>query len=255
MSEATTPEEPQSEAPEKKSGGGLKLLGGVVGLIGVGASLALMAVPSKEQDHPFKGPYYLPLFEEEFVSNVADDHFTRFLKTSPAVEAFAYDETYTTQRAGDLLYQSWLQNDLGMLLRSMSLEEVYGGTEGQLFAQRVRRTVEPILFPVHIGTTLAHLDRDEESGLRPGDSYRRATFRGRFHDHVLKVDAVGSTLQLDEGEPVPFSGDEVDLFVPDQTGEGIYVDVSTIEPDVVGEVPVGIHGRVRQVFLTQNIAQ
>ena len=152
-----------------------------------------MAVPSKEQDHPFKGPYYLPLFEEEFVSNVADDHFTRFLKTSPAVEAFAYDETYTTQRAGDLLYQSWLQNDLGMLLRSMSLEEVYGGTEGQLFAQRVRRTVEPILFPVHIGSTIAHLDRDEESGLRPGDSYRRATFRGRFHDHVLKVDASGTS--------------------------------------------------------------
>ena len=144
MSEATTPEEPQSEAPEKKSGGGLKLLGGVVGLIGVGASLALMAVPSKEQDHPFKGPYYLPLFEEEFVSNVADDHFTRFLKTSPAVEAFAYDETYTTQRAGDLLYQSWLQNDLGMLLRSMSLEEVYGGTEGQLFAlDRLANDVDP----------------------------------------------------------------------------------------------------------------
>ena len=66
---------------------------------------------------------------------------------------------------------------------------------------------------------------------------------------------MGSTLQLDEGEPVPFSGDEVDLFVPDQTGEGIYVDVSTIEPDFVGEISVGIHGRVRQVFLTQNIAQ
>ena len=51
------------------------------------------------------------------------------------------------------------------------------------------------------------------------------------------------------------SGAEVDLFVPDQTGEGIFVDVSTVERDFVGEVKVGVHGRIRQVFLTQNIAQ
>lgn len=255
MSDAKTPEEIPAEATESKPKGGLKLLGGVVGLIGAGAALALMAVPGQEKEHHFKGPYHLPLFEEEFVSNVADNHFTRFLKTSPEVECFAYDDSYTAARSADLLYRSWLQNDLGMLLRSMSLDEVYGGTEGDLFAQRVRRTCEPILFPVHIGATSNPLDRDEESGLRPGDSYREATFRGRFHDHTLKVDAPSHTLQLDDGEPVPFSGDEVDLFVPDQTGEGIFVDVSTVERDFVGEVKVGVHGRVRQVFLTQNIAQ
>lgn len=250
-------QEAVEETPEKtkKPKDGIKLLGGIVALIGVGGALAVMAIPSKEGPKHFEGPFHLPLFESEFVSNVADNHFTRFLKTSPEVEYFAYGADYALNRSLDPLFKSWLANDLGTLLRSQHLDEVYGGVEGSEFTERVRRTAEPILFPVHIGETVNPLDRDVESGLRPGDSYRHSTFRGQYHDHTLKVDGTGRTLQLDEGELVPFNGTELDLFVADQTGEGIFVDVTQVEDEFVGEIHVGVHGRVRQVFMTQNIAQ
>ena len=115
--------------------------------------------------------------------------------------------------------------------------------------------LDPILFPVHIGATGLPLDRDEASGLRPGVSFDEATFRGRFHDHLLKVDAVAQTLQIDDGPVFEFEGDEEDLELHTAAGRTVYVDVTEIVGDFQGEVKVGVHGRIRQLFASDLIAQ
>lgn len=240
--------------PKDKSG--IKLLGSILGLIGAGGAIAVLAVPSADtRGMHFEGPFHLALFEGDFVANVSDNQFTRFVKTSPEIEYDAYSSSYALARLEDPLFGALLQDSLGALLSSKSVDDIWGATERTIFRAEVLHATERILFIAHLGNTRHPLSFHEESGLRPGLSYANATFRGRFHDHTMIVSASAKTLQLDGGEPVPFEGTEEDLFVEDQTGEGVYVDVSQIHDDFNGEISVGVHGRIRQVFLTQHVAQ
>ena len=269
MADATTEEpevDPELESAEgsgegsddapKKDKGPIKLLGGVIGLIAAGGALAFMALPSKPEVAPkFTGPFHHQLFEEQFISNVKDNNFTRFIKTNPQVEYFAYDEAYIKNRVTDPGYTALLQHVFGGLASRQNLDEIYGGTMRDQFAEEIRLSVNSILFPVHIGETSLPLDTDGESGLRPGNSYRHTTFSGRFEDHLLKVDAKAKTMQIDEGPQTTFIGNEEDLPVMDVTGEVLYLDVSNLNSGFVGEVQIGAHGRIRQVFLSSHIAQ
>lgn len=248
--------EGNSEDAPKKDKGPLKLLGGVIGLIATGGALAFMALPGKPGPPPkFTGPFHHSLFEAEFVSNVEDNNFTRFIKTNPYIEYFAYDESYLSSRVRDEGYTALLHHEFGGLISNSKLDQIYSGTMRDQFAEEIRTKINPILFPVHIGDTTLPLEADGASGLRPGNSYRRATFTGRFEDHVLKIDAMAKTMQIDDGPQSLFAGDEEDLAVMDLTGEVIYIDVTQLNEGFQGEIQLGTHGRIRQVFLKEHLAQ
>lgn len=244
----------EEEAP-KKDKGPIKLLGGVVGLIAAGGALAFMALPSKPAPPAkFAGPYHHQLFETDFVSNVEDNNFTRFIKTNPQVEYFAYDEAYLATRVTDPGYQALLNHVFGTLVSKQDMTAVQG-SERDIFAEHIRESINTVLFPVHIGETNLPLDMDEASGLLPGNSYRHSNFSGRFEDHVLKVDSMAKTISIDDGPASTFVGTEEDLPVMDVTGEVLYVDVTNLADGFQGEVQVGTHGRIRQVFLASHLAQ
>ena len=75
----------------------------------------------------------------------------------------------------------------------------------------------------------------------------KSTFRGRFHDHVLHVDAVNKTLKLGDGDETTFNGSEEDLVIYSVDGRSLYLDVTQIEPEFVGEIQVGVMGIAREV--------
>lgn len=248
--------ETDGEEKPKKDRGPLKMLGAVLALVGVGGGLAMMAIPSKPEENPtLQGPLHDKLFEDQVVSNTTDANFTRFIKTDPQIEYFAYDPLYVDGRDEDPLFRAWISSELNALISSQGLDLIYNGTNRERFAQMVREVLTPSVFPVHLGNTKLPLQVDEDSGIRPGDSYRQATFRGRFYDHVLKIDAPQKTLQIDEGPVTVFEGDEIDLEIRSPSGETMYVDLSELKPEFVGEIRIGVHGRIRQVFLTSHIAQ
>ena len=137
-----------------------------------------------------------------------------------------------------------------------TLDEVMAGTNRETFAAELESVAEPILFPVHIGPTVTPFEEDPESGLRVGDSQERhGTFRGPFYEHVLKVDATKRTIQLDEGPVQEFGGPEFDLLLETEGGDKLYVDVSGLRDEFVGEVRVGVMGRIRRLFTGDIIAQ
>lgn len=245
--------------PEDRSKGSakgpLKMIGGIALIVGLGAAAAVMAVPSKRASDRFQGPFHCSLFEEKFSSNTRDNDQRRFLQTLLDCMYFAYDEGYMRKRTSDPLYRPILRDAVGRVISDKTLDEASSGPAREIFLAELRDVLDPILFPVHIGATKLPLDRDEVTGLRPGISFDESTFRGRFHDHVLHVDAKAGTLRIDDGPEIRFDGSEEDLEVTDGKGATLHVDVTEIEPGFQGEVEVGVHGRIRQLFATDLIAQ
>lgn len=241
-------EEQQGEAKPHKNRAPFKLLLGVVLLVSTGGALALMAIPAKRVEHKFGGPFFAQLLEEIVVST-PDGNGTRYLKFRADAEYAAYEGTYLEARVADPFYTSYLKSKAELIASSRSLIQSAIGAEREAFAVTLRSELEPIVFPVHIGETLKPLDADKLSGLRPGVSHHTATFRGRFHDWTLHVDSHARILRLGEGTEVTFQGDEDDIQVRSQIGDTIYVDVTHIDPGFVGEVKIGVHGKLRNVLL------
>jgi hypothetical protein len=69
------------------------------------------------------------------------------------------------------------------------------------------------------------------------------------------VDGPARTVQINDGPLVTFVGNEEDLQVLSAAGESIYLDVTEFDEDFQGELELGVHGRIRQVFNTQHLAQ
>ncbi|MEM9382251.1 MAG: hypothetical protein AAGB93_20010 [Planctomycetota bacterium] len=249
--------EGSADGKKKSSKGSLKLLGGVVALIATGTILAVMATPSKAVRKVYEGPAMHTFFADgEIVGNPLDDNYSRYLKFRPSCQYEAYDLAYPSTRSADEHYETLLRESLQHTISTFSIDEVMGGTNRDTFAAELEEVAEPILFPVHVGLTASPYDLDPESGLRVGDSQdRKGTFRGPFHDHVLKVDAGKKTLQFGEGPEVQFGGGEYDLLVEDENGRTIYVDLSRLKEDFVGEVNVGVMGRIKRLFTGDIIAQ
>lgn len=237
----------QAEEP-RKNRGPLKLLLGVVLLVATGGALAVMAVPAKEKEHKFEGPFFGKLLEEVVVST-SDNSATRYLKFTVDAEYAAYQQAYFTARSDDPFYASYLEAEAQQVASARTIDQTAIGPEREQFAAALRVALEPIVFPVHIGKTVNPLDPDQASGLRPGVSHHAATFRGRFHRHVLRVDASAGVLQLDDGPEISFHGDEDDLEVRSALGQTVYLDVTHLEPEFQGELKVGVHGKLRTIIL------
>jgi flagellar basal body-associated protein FliL len=257
--EEEKPEEGQGaegEGGEKASAkGSLKLVGAIFVLIALGGAAALMSIPSKEEKPRFQGPFHFSLFEEKFSSNTKDNNQRRFLQALLDCMYFSYEEGYLAARTADPLYTPILRDTVGRVISDKTLDEAASGPAREAFLAELRDVLDPILFPAHIGATALPLERDVGSGLRPGISFRRSTFRGRFHDHVLHVDGQAKTLQIDEGPTTSFDGHEEDVGVVSDSGDVLYVDVSELFEDFQGDVRLGVHGRIRQVFASDLIAQ
>lgn len=245
------------EGGEKKSKGNVKLLGGVIGLIGAGTMLAVIAMPKTTKAPSYVGPsmhVFLP--DADMVGNPLDDNFSRYIKFKPSCSYMAYDIAYPESRRLDPHYETILKQAMQFTISQYRIDEVMAGANRDAFAAALKDVAEPILFPVHLGPTASPYDPDEESGLRLGDSQDRdGTFRGPFHDHVLKVNAPKKTIQLDDGPEVNFNGGEYDLLIEAEDGSKLYVDVINLDKEFEGEVNVGIMGRIRRMFTGDIIAQ
>ncbi|QDV04985.1 hypothetical protein Poly30_04800 [Planctomycetes bacterium Poly30] len=249
--------EPGEGDEQKKSKGPLKLLGGIVGLIGAGTILAVMAKPSVEEVPKFVGPAMHTFFlEGEIVGNTRDDNYSRYLKFSPSCSYFAYDLGYPESRRADEHYETLLRETMQFLVSQYLMDEVMGAAARESFSAALEEITEPILFPVHLGETSTPYEMDPKSGLRIGDSQeRKGTFRGGFYEHTLHVNQPERTIQLDEGPELKFGGDEYDLLVEAGDGTKLYVDVSALEEGFEGDVHVGVKGRIRRMFTGDIIAQ
>ena len=240
-----------SEAENKpsKSRGPLKLLLGVVLLVATGGALATMAIPSKPVEFKLGGPYFARLLDKDIVVSTPDGNATRYLKFRVDCEFASYDETYVTTRAADPFFVPYLHSEAQTIASARTLDKSVIGAERAEFCAALRSGLEPIVFPIHVGETINPLDADPASGLRPGVSHHQASFRGRFHDWTMKVDGPARTLQLGEGNPVTFAGNEDDLEVRCQLGDTIYVDVTHLDPEFSGDLKVGVHGKLRNILL------
>ena len=253
--EAKTEEGAEAGKP-KKNKGPIKLVGALVGVVGLGAALAVMAIPSGPKETPkFQGPFFHQIFKQEKTSNTSDNNYKRYIKANPQVEFFAYDPNYMINRDLDPLYLAWLDDSFGTLMAGKKLDEIFDSSARERFSQEIRHAIEPALFPVHVGESASPLDPDPASGVRPGDSYRQNTFSGKFWEHKLLISNENKTIAIDDGEPVPFQGNELDLKVTAPSGEYVYLDVTGMNPEFNGEVFLGVQGRIRQVFIKDYLAQ
>jgi len=259
------PEEPEESSEEavgegedtpKKSKKPLFLGGGIVGLIGLAFILAQMAVPKgSDKAPPFDGPFVIAVVEGDVQVNLAKGGGKHFLVLQFQAEYDAYDEAYAAARVVDPLYQAKLNDALIRLGRKKSKVDLDDQVGEEVFTAEIRDAVGPLIFPLHVGNEQSHRIAHEKSGLRPGRSAVRSTMRGGFKAHSLHVDAPNKTVRLDEGPVTSFQGTEADLIVEDARGQCIYLDVSELVPEFVGEIGVGTFGRVEKILFSRLLVQ
>ena len=249
-----------SAAQAKKGSKSVLLGGGVAGLIALAWALSLVAVPSgghhNEPAHHIAGPFMADVSPSAgFQVNLAGDGGKHYLSLKLNVEVDAFEEAYASARTAQPLYQAKLTDAVLRTASQKTKGELDNTVGREVFRDELRMALDPVLFPVHVGDELAPDGMHEASGVRFGRSIWKSTMRGLFYEHALFVDAARKSVRLDDGKDVTFQGDETALFVSDAHGKGVYVDLSGLHGDFVGEVPIGTFGRVRNVywdtFLTQ----
>lgn len=226
--------------------------GSALCLLAVAFTLAVLAVPRK-LEHTLAGPFVAPLTPQKVQVNLSDGR--SFLVLNVNVLYDAPSPEYFEARTRDAVCGAQVRDTLVALGSAKSRADVSDPALKPLFLEELRRAIEPLLFPVHIGATDAPQETDRASGLRPGLSSAAGTFRGVFGEHVLAVDAPSRTAQLDGGPQARFDGDEEDLIVTAPDGSTLHVDVSRLERGWRGEVAIGVRGRVRRMLLDELLIQ
>ncbi|MBL8858710.1 MAG: flagellar basal body-associated FliL family protein [Planctomycetes bacterium] len=258
-----------AEAP-KKSKKGLMFGGGGALVVILGALAATMAKPEKKVErHLLRGPFVSNLSKNEITVNLAGEGSKRYLVMELNVEYFAYEESYVTARlgtgavkgdaagapSGDPLYLAMLQDALLKIAARKTRDQVTDQVQIDTFLEEVRVAVDPLLFPVCVGDSHGQTMPDTVSGLRVGESIATATFRGMLHDHEIVVNALEKTVRLDDGPAVGYQGTERDLRVENPQKEYVFLDVTTLKPEFVGKVPIGLAGKVRQIYRKKFLVQ
>lgn len=260
MSDKKTTEKTEGETP-KKSKAGLFAAVGLLLACGLGAVVATMAIPKPPEPEPvLQGPFVSKLSKKDITVNLAGEGSRRYLVMSLNAEYFAYDQSYVDARLGgsgaeDPLYTAMLKDALLKLAATRTRDQVVDLALMDAFLEDVRVAVDPILFPVCVGDSHSQAAADSESGLKVGESIMRASLTGFLHQHKLKVDAVKKTLQLDNGQSVPFQGRERDLRVENEERKSVYIDVTGLKAEYVGELPIGVPGQVRRIYREQFLVQ
>lgn len=251
------------EAAPKKSKLPLLAGGGAVALLALAYVFASMAVPKKRVVPQLQGPYVAKLSNSELQVNLAGEGSKRYLVMSLTAEYVAYDEAFVKSRTGaggkpgeeDPQYAAMLTDSLLRIASTRTREEVTDPVLIDALLEEIREEIDPVLFPVVIGEAKTATEADHESGLKPGESIHMATMRGLLHQHRLLLDAHSQTIQLDAGPTVRYRGDERDLSVVDQDGRTVYLDMTGVQKDFVGDVAVGAPGKLRRVLREKLLVQ
>ncbi len=238
--------DPAAAAKKQK----LVMGGGAVAVLSLAFVAALMAVPKPTVKPPLLGPFVAPLSPNKLQVNLNDGRSYLVLNLNVKFEAYAAD--YLTTRTSDPVCNAEVRDQLVAISSAKSRQEVSDKVLKPVYLEEIRHAVEPLLFPVHIGAGAKAGDADPKSGLKPGVG--ASSFRGLFEDHLLKVDGQQKTIALDDGEPVSFEGSERDLAVASGAGT-VFVDISGLKPEFVGEVKVGVKGCVKRVLWEEVLIQ
>lgn len=242
-------------------------IAGLVIACASGATLAVAAMPKKAAPTPtLDGPFVAALAKASVQVNLAGENGKRYLVLGLNAEYFAYDESYTTARLGgddghggvaapDPLYTAMLTDSLLRIAGGKTREQVEDPVQMEAFLMEIRAAVEPLLFPLCVGDSHALQMPDSHSGLRVGESVMDSTLRGLLHEHFLQLDVAKKTVRLDDGPETTFLGDERDLRITGTNGEVVYLNVSALEPEFAGKVPIGVAGRVRRIYREQVLVQ
>ena len=196
--------------------------------------------------------------EDTLQVNLATPEGNTYMLMKLNAEFDAYDPGYFEVRnAADegAHFNSLIRHRLISMGETKSKAMVQSSESKDAFLLEIRDGLDPILFPVHIGDTTNPYAADTLSGLKPGDSTIRANLRGRYEDHILHVDGPAKTLRLDEGESTGYNGNEIDLMVTNQDGKFIYLNVTEAIPEFVGEIKVGVKGRIRKILKETFLVQ
>lgn len=237
-------------APNKKK----KFLfigGGALGLVAAAMMAALSAVPKKEEYKTFEGMFVAPLSTDKVTTNLASGRQKNFCVFRAEAYFEAYDQQYALARVADPVYLA-LMKDVVLRISSRRTEvELNSDVGNAAFREDLRQSIDPLLFPVHIGDTHSLGEIDKVSGLRMGISGIRSNFRGSLYDGKLVIEDSPNTIRLGRGRPIEFEGDEKDLRVEDENGRYVFVDVSAMTEHFTGTVKVGVHGRIREILFTE----
>lgn len=248
-------EEVEGEETPKKSKKGLILIGAALLLAGAGYFGATMGVPSEEPIPQYEGPFVVALSKDNIQVNLSSTERTVYLLMKLNAEFDAYTAGELEGRLEDPLFLAILQDRLLKLSSTKTPTMVASSDSQDAFMVEIRDAIDPICFPVHFGDSASPFAADSASGAKPGDSTLNSSLRGRWYDHSLHIDAPNHTLKLDEGEEVAYVGDEVDLAVTNSEGHFIFVNTTGIKPDFVGDVNVGVKGRLRRILREYFITQ
>jgi hypothetical protein len=266
--EGDKPAEAAAPKPKKT----MMLVGGSAFLATVlGVLAATMAVPVKKPEPRLEGPFIAKLSSSDIQVNLAGEGSKRYLVCALQAEYHTYDESYVSARIGgggakgggehsggateDPLYAAMLKDALIGVAATKTRDEVTNPVLVESFLEEVRKAIDPVLFPVCIGDAKSMQASDSLSGLRTGESNMQASLRGLLYEHALHVDGPRRTLRLDNGPVVQFEGREHDLRVVDGDDKDIYVDVSALKPGFLGDIHVGVAGKVRRIYRDSFLVQ
>lgn len=243
-------EEGTAEGSPKKNK--LMLFGGsTIAVIAAAFITATLAAPAKKEYKVFEGPWITPLTPQKIQVNLKGEDRVRFQVFVAEAYFEAYEQQYALDRAVDPAYVALVKDMVVRVSSRRTVEEINSEVGRTAFREDMRQSIDPLLFPVHVGKTATPSELDPRSGLKVGTSSIRSNFRIPLYDGVLHVDEPGKTIRLGRGQPVPFDGTEKDLRVEDEHGRYVFLDVSRLESGFRGEVPIGVHGRIREILLTE----
>ncbi len=242
----------------KRSKRGLILTSSILCVIATAATTAFLGVPTETSwDY---SRFVVPLKAEPFEVNLADEGRRRYLVMDLIVDVRSYDEEATRAWVADPICVSYLDHAVNSVGSAATMDEVYDitgpdGMQGKLFMEQIRKSVERVLFSVQCGDAPNPMTKDSLSGLAPGISNRKATLRGPLSEHSIQLDCISHTIQFDDGEVCTFDGTEDDFHLTNAAGDSIYVDLTGVELDFIGSVPVGVSGRILSVLKRKFVVQ
>jgi hypothetical protein len=220
------------------------------------AFLASMAMSPKPLEYKvFGGDYVTPVSSGDITTNLRGSGSKRFVSLKMNANYEAYDEAYVAARITDPVYSARITDAVLEASSRRTVEEISEGALREVFREELRRAIEPILFPVHIGMSPTPAGSDPLSGIGPGDSIYNSTLRTPLYDGKLFVDAPAGTLRLGDGPEYRITGKEHDLRLEDGRGDYVYLDVTELAPNFRGQVLIGTHGRVRELFFENYTIQ
>jgi hypothetical protein len=242
----------------KNSKRGLIFSSSILCVVAAAAATAFLGVP-RENSWDYTR-FVVPLKAEPFEVNLADGGRRRYLVMDLVVDVRSYDEEATRAWVADPICVSYLDHAINSVGSAATMEEVYDitgpdGISGKLFMEQIRASVERVIFAVQFGDASDPMAPDSESGLAPGISSSKSTLRGPLSEHSIQLDCIMHTIQFDDGEMFSFDGTEDDVQITNSAGQSLYVDLTGVELDFVGEVHVGVSGRVLSVLKRKFVVQ